>query len=156
MCIEPATALLVGSLIAAGTQVIGGISADRQGKQQQAFNEQAALDEDRRTLFEEQNKRDEFRSMMGRQTAQLAAAGIDIASPLGVSLARDSAEQLEQDVNTIRFSGAQHSDNLRQDGTNARSDGRNKLITGAGGAAATSLSGFAKFKGLTAKPKAKK
>lgn len=128
MCVDPVTAMLIGST------VMGGMGAIQQGNAQAAsaqYNaqvadmnaklaERQARDVVERGQVEEQQQRAKTAAIMGQQKAAMAANGVDLkfGSPLDTLV--DTATMGELDALTIRANTYREERDTRQQAANLR------------------------------------
>lgn len=158
MC-DPITAMMVaGSAIGAYGQIQAGNAASAAANYQAqvatmnaGFAEKRAQDALMRGQEEEERVRREGGQLQGQQTAQMAAAGVDLSfgSPLDVLI--DTSMGIELDAMRTRRNAALEAEdfdrqawNYRADAGMSRAEGKNAKTAGYIGAAGSILSGGAK------------
>lgn len=126
------TAIIVATVVAAGSKVVGGIEANK------AAREKAKLI-NKETLEAFDQKENEVTDFLGTQQAAFAKSGVNLAQSASATdiLQETRAEGERQKLAIIRQGKAEASQ--------AKSQGRQALISGIGGAAQSVAGGIAQF-----------
>lgn len=131
-------ALTVGStLLGAAGAVQQGQAAGAAGRFNQQIAEMNATLADRRAKdalergkIDEQRKRQEVASLIGKQTVAMAANGVDISFGSPLDVLTDTAVAGELDALTIRTNAAREAYDYKVQGVNARAQGNLERMKG--------------------------
>lgn len=138
MC-DPVSALIAGTVISAGGQMMGGITAYQQGNANaKALNSQAKLREEKGKFDAEMADR-EFRRQAGVVRARVGSTGIEATSFSDI-FADDAAEAALK-KKAIKFGATVDANNLRFQASAEKSRGTSALVSGFIGAAGSVASG---------------
>jgi len=147
---DPATALLIGTAVTAGSTVLQGFAAANQAEAQAKFQRREARMQEAAAAAEEESFRRSARRLRGRQLVQIAKSGGDLSgSPLEVFA--DSAAEAELDAQAIRFAGSEQAARSRAEAGLSRLQARTYRIGGFAGGAGALGAGLSDYTRLTAK-----
>ena len=125
-----------GSALAAIGSAVGGLSANRAGKANQAAANQAAVDEEQDGADTEARIREAARLSIGEQIAAQGSNGFQIGSGSALDALTQSQVNATVDALAARRRSAAAARSLRVRGELARREGKAALVSGAFGAAA--------------------
>ncbi|MGS4947435.1 hypothetical protein ACVDG3_18305 [Meridianimarinicoccus sp. RP-17] len=117
----------------------GNMTADAERMQAEALQERAGV-ERALTGVQDARSRAAFRSEIRRQTAELAARGIDLSSPTAIALGENAAREMTFESQAIRSGGAATQAELSASARSVRARGRQAILTGRTNAAGSVLS----------------
>jgi hypothetical protein len=145
MCLDPATAMMIGStLISAKGAIDQGNYASKVAENNALSAKYAADDALARGAVEEQKTRDQTRALMGRQRAALAANGINTGSGTGSLLLQDAASAGEFDALTVRNNAMKQAYGFNVQADNLLAEGKATKAASRGQAMGTLLTGGSK------------
>lgn len=164
MCAPPAIAA-AATVVSMGGQFISGMSAASQARSQAVYADRnAALSEEQartsieNTNIEAQRRYRDASQLEGRQTAAMAANGIDLSFGSALDVQRDSKMIASEDVGQIYQGGYQRTRGFEIDASNYRGEAaaqRNRakgiMIGTAFQMASTALGGASQIGGMNAK-----
>lgn len=134
-----ATLANIGTLVAAGGSLVGGIQQANAAEAQAQAIEVQKVEERRLNAIRDQRSRDEFASQIRRQSAQIGARGFSLDSPTAVFLGQTAAEELAFQSQSIRQTGSATQRELSDSQRALRARARNARTTGTFSAAGTVL-----------------
>lgn len=128
MCVDPMTAMLIGSTVIGGVGQLQQASATAAASEYNArvsdmnakLSDRAARDALERGKIEEQAQRQKTAQILGQQTAGMAANGLDLGFGSPLDLLVDTAVMGEIDALTIRSNTYREERDIRQQGLNYR------------------------------------
>lgn len=118
-----------------GGQLIQGVMGMNAANQQAAAVAEQRETEKKLYATKDQRTRRQFRSQIGRQVAEIAASGLSLSSPTALLLARDAAEEMSFESQSVRSHGEARSAELTATERNLRAQGREAMFGGITGAA---------------------
>lgn len=124
------TLQVLGLVASVGGSVAQGIAASNAAKTQAALTEKQAAIEKQLTATEDQRRRQQFRSQIAAQRAELAARGIAADSPTAILLGQVAATEMSFNSQAVRQSGAAKVDELSAVAAASRADAANSVING--------------------------
>lgn len=124
----------VGGALSQGNMTAGAARMQVDALQQRAGVERAL------TGVQDARSRAAFRSEIRRQTAELAARGIDLSSPTAIALGENAAREMTFESQAIRSGGAATQAELSSSARSVRARGQTALLTGRMNAAGSVLS----------------
>lgn len=127
-------------ILTAAPKVIGGIAANKAGKQNQRVLNEQALEEERAGSLQELRIRENARKAIGEQVAAQASNGFLGNSGSALDALAESQTNMVLDALTVRREAAARAKALREEGSIRRSQGKWALIEGLVGAAAGAYS----------------
>lgn len=140
---DPATALILATVVGAGSQIAGGISANSQAKdtaRQQEEQARIGLQESNRAAEQKSNERRKF---LAEQRMAYLANGVSLSGTPGI-VGGDTFDEFQMELDAIRRSGVAQFKYGMQSANNTRANGRAQLISGFLSGASTAASGFSK------------
>lgn len=135
----------VGTAMAVGGSLVQGINANRMGKAQARALEQQARDERSLAAVQESRTRQQFRTAMRQQMAQLAARGVSLDSPTSILLGRTAAQEMSFESQAIRSGGQARTTELTGAARIARGQAQSSLLKGGFDAAGSFLTAAPKL-----------
>lgn len=145
MCDLLTAAMVAGTALSAGGQIVGGIqSRNIANANARMMRAEAAREAQLGALRESQVRRD-FRQKAGLQRAQIAASGVTLDSLTSLDLGADLATQGFLDAQSARLDSQGRQTQLRNSARLARAEGAAYLLRGVTGAAAGVLSAAPKL-----------
>lgn len=135
------TALQIAGLAASvgGALSQGSMSASAARMQVDAVQQRAGV-ERALTGVQDARSRAAYRSEIRRQTAELAARGIDLSSPTAIALGENAAREMTFESQAIRSGGAATQAELSASARSVRARGTQAVMTGRMNAAGSILS----------------
>lgn len=138
-------ALIVGTAIAAGGQIHGGIQAKKAAKKRANLLREQAAREKEAAEFDALQQERAFEKLMGRQRLAFAASGVELAgSPL--LLLEETLRDKQETINNILRGGEARAGALSAQAREVKRAGRNALIGSILGATGTVLTGAGRAK----------
>lgn len=129
----------IGTALAVGGSLVQGINANRMGRAQARALERQARDERNLAAVQESRTRQQFRTAMRKQMAELAARGVSLDSPTSVLLGRTAAQEMSFESQAIRSGGQARSTELTGAARIARGQAQSSLLKGGFSAAGSFL-----------------
>jgi len=135
------SALQIAGLVASvgGALSQGNMTANAAAQQVDALQQRAGV-ERALTGVQDARSRAAFRSEIRRQSAELAARGIDLSSPTAIALGENAAREMTFESQAIRSGGAATQAELSSSARSVRARGRQAILTGRMNAAGSVLS----------------
>lgn len=130
----------IGTLVGIGGSIMQGIAGYKTSKAQARALEEQATTESRLNAIKDQRSRQQFRSAMSTQVAELAARGISLDSPTAVTLGQSAAAEMSFESQAIRSDGAARQTEISAARRIALGRGTQSLLTGGFDAAGKFLS----------------
>lgn len=96
----------IGTIVGIGGSIYSGIAGARAAKANATAVEEQKAAEAKMTATEDRRTRAQYRSVMRRQTAQLAARGVSMDSPTAVLLGQTAAQEMSFASQGVRQNGA--------------------------------------------------
>lgn len=122
MCSPPMAIAAIGGAIQAGGAIYGGITAQRSANSEAALYESQRSQRLQKAEFDVETLRRQYRRESGRNQAESAASGIDVASFSDVFA--DDAKEFALEVEAIRYSAKSEAAMLRYRSEMARKRGK--------------------------------
>ena len=140
---DPVTiALIAGTVIAAGGQVVGGIQQSKAAAYQAKAYEAEAVTQKQAAEYAEKQHRENISRFIGTQRARYGASGVDVSAGGSVkAVLADTVIQGEKDALSIRYGGDVAAILARNRARMAKWEGGNAMTSGIIGAGSTLLSG---------------
>ena len=134
------TLLLAGTLVSAGTQILGGIAAANQASFEADVAKGNAQIAKQQAAMEAERLRRDTQRRLGATKAAFGASGVTLAGA-PIEVIADQASVGEEDAQLILFGGQAKSRQELANAAGAKSRGQQSLIGGLGSAAGTGLTG---------------
>lgn len=129
----------LGTILSVGGALYQGISGYKTAKAQAAAIGEQKATEARLTATEDLRRRNQFRTAIRKQTAELAARGVAIDSPTAIALGQSAAAELSFDSQATRSRGDATQRELTASQRIASSRATTSLLKGTFSAAGTLL-----------------
>lgn len=125
------TALMIGgTLLSAGTSIIGGMSANQQAKAQARQVEEQARQERAAALREAGRKRKEGEYIQSQQLAAAAAGGGGVNDPTVLNIMGDTAGETEIQAKELQYAGDVRATDLMNTASMIRYGGKQEKMGG--------------------------
>lgn len=148
MGFDPATMMLVGTLVGAGASVAQGVAARNVAEVNAENMETQARLRQQKAAADVVDLRQEKRRFMARQIAELNAQGAQIGSGTALAFADQAGrDAMLDELNTLN-AGTNEARSMRASAAAERYEGRGALATGVMGGFGKALGGYAKWRGM--------
>lgn len=141
-------AVTAGTALSTVGTVASGIAANRAAKQQANEAEAAAAGARAKAAADSVVVARDKRRSLARQIAEINALGGQVGSGTSLSFAAEAARDGEMDILNTLAGGANRSARLRREATYTRSEGRQRMVQGFLGGAATAIDGYSRWQAL--------
>lgn len=135
----------IGTIVGIGGALYSGIAGARAAKANAAAIEEQKAAEAKMTATEDRRTRAQYRSVMRRQTAELAARGVALDSPTAILLGQTAAQEMSFASQGVRQGGAAKQIELNATQRALRAQGVQSMLTGVVSAADTLLTAAPKL-----------
>lgn len=129
----------IGTIVGIGGALYSGIAGARAAKASAAAIEEQKAAEAKMTATEDRRTRAQYRSVMRRQTAELAARGVSLDSPTAILLGQTAAQEMSFASQGVRQGGAAKQIEMTAAQRALRARGTKSMLSGVFSAADTLL-----------------
>lgn len=129
----------IGTIVGIGGSIIGGIQGAQAAKANAAEIEAQKTAEAQMTAVEDRRTRAQYRSVMRRQVAELAARGIALDSPTAILLGQTAAQEMSFASQGVRQTGSAKQAEMTATQRALRARATQSVLTGTMSAADTLL-----------------